>query len=104
MPEYALSYSWLELKPLSKISDEDALSLVKMNYPSTTEVREQILIKWGKDLVDDIEGNSEDKEFQIFFRETFQCIDFLRSKGYALPFNGVSVEKQVEYGWIKLQE
>ncbi|GEM_PF-557576 len=31
-------------------------------------------------------------------------INFLRSKGYALPWMGVSVEKQVEYGWVKIIE
>ncbi|WGQ15544.1 hypothetical protein [Sphingobacterium faecium] len=30
--------------------------------------------------------------------------DFLRSKGYALPFMGLTVEKQIEYGWIKILE
>lgn len=30
--------------------------------------------------------------------------DFLRSKGYALPWMGLSVEKLVEYGWVKLKE
>jgi len=30
-------------------------------------------------------------------------VDYLRSKGYALPYMGLSVEKQVEYGWIKLE-
>ncbi|TDO21917.1 hypothetical protein [Pedobacter duraquae] len=31
-------------------------------------------------------------------------VDYLRSKGYALPWMGLSVEKQIEYGWIKLKE
>lgn len=29
-------------------------------------------------------------------------IDFLRSKGYAMPWMELSVKKMVEYGWIKL--
>lgn len=29
-------------------------------------------------------------------------VDYLRSKGYALPYMGLSVKKMVEYGWIKL--
>ena len=29
-------------------------------------------------------------------------VDFLRSKGYAITFMGLSVEEQIEYGWIKL--
>lgn len=29
-------------------------------------------------------------------------VDFLRSKGYAIPWMGLSVAKLVEYGWLKL--
>lgn len=31
-------------------------------------------------------------------------VDYLRSKSYAIPFNSISVKKQIEYGWIKLIE
>ena len=30
--------------------------------------------------------------------------DYLRSKGYALPWMGLSVEEMIEAGWIKLKE
>lgn len=30
-------------------------------------------------------------------------VDYLRSKGYALPWNGITVEEQIELGWIKLK-
>lgn len=31
-------------------------------------------------------------------------LDYLRSKGFALPFMGISVEEMVQAGWIKLKE
>jgi hypothetical protein len=31
-------------------------------------------------------------------------IDYLRSKGFALPFMGISVDEMVKAGWIKLRE
>lgn len=31
-----------------------------------------------------------------------QMADFLRSRGYALPFKGISVEEQIKAGWVKL--
>jgi hypothetical protein len=31
-------------------------------------------------------------------------VDYLRSKGYALPWMGLSVDEMVEAGWIKLIE
>lgn len=39
--------------------------------------------------------------------ESLECplpvFDYLRSKGYALPWQGISVEKQLELGWIILE-
>lgn len=35
---------------------------------------------------------------------TPSIVDYLRSKGYALPYLTLSVEEQVSYGWIKLKK
>lgn len=35
---------------------------------------------------------------------SISAVDFLRSKGYALPWLNYSVEKQIENGWIKLNK
>ena len=37
-----------------------------------------------------------------YFEGDLYITDFLRSKGYALPYMGLSVETMVEYGWVKL--
>jgi hypothetical protein len=34
----------------------------------------------------------------------FELHDYLRSKGYALPWMGLSVDELVEYGWVKLKD
>jgi hypothetical protein len=81
----------LELKTLSKITDEDANSLipfVSMNFSSryTEEyIREQI----KKDIID-------------VRNVSAKFYDILRSKGYALPFLGYSVEDLVSFGWVRL--
>ena len=31
-------------------------------------------------------------------------VDYLRNKGYALPWMNLSVQDMVDYGWIKLKE
>jgi hypothetical protein len=36
--------------------------------------------------------------------ELIFAVDFLRSKGYALPWMGVSVEEQVKRRWIELKK
>lgn len=30
-------------------------------------------------------------------------VDILRSRGYAFPYLGLSVEKLIEYGWVKIK-
>ena len=79
-----------ELKPLSQITDEDEKELSAMNFISG----DRDLIKSGVDFASDC----------ISFWEWEEGISFLRSKGYALPYMGISVEQQIEWGWIKLKQ
>lgn len=62
-----LEDSYLELTPLSQITDEDVVSVY--NLTGVDEVH----------------------------------VDYLRSKGYALPWMGLSVEDLVSYGWVKVK-
>jgi hypothetical protein len=81
----------LELKTLSKITDEDANTLipfVSMNFSSryTEEyIREQI----KKDIID-------------VRNVSAKFYDILRFKGYALPFLEYSIEDLVSFGWVRL--
>lgn len=92
--------SVIELKPLSQISDEDAIEVAKI-----------CLIQAGEydNTVSDYEllnyCHTEYIQPNEYLRFTPQYIlDFLRSRGYALPWMGLSVDKLIEYGWIKLKE
>lgn len=86
-----ISYEYLQLKPLSSISDEDAIEL-------------------GYSTCDDpLNSNYGMSASGCFFDDWTQReemlmsdSDYLRSKGYALPWMGLSVEEMVEAGWIKL--
>ena len=72
----------VKLKPLSSISDEDAefIDLQSEDY--------------NEDGWFDGEG--------IFYYWASFDVDYLRSKGYALPWMGLSVEEMVQADWIKL--
>lgn len=83
---------FISLKPLSSISDEDAIEVSTI---------------WGSDVKSKITGGiivsrilSADSSGEM--RNVCGVIDFLRSRGYALPWMGVSVEQQIEWGWVKL--
>jgi hypothetical protein len=77
-------YQYLELKSISEIVDDDFLEVMWKIFP----FQPRSSFKKGGIYMDHLNVN--------------QC-DYLRSKGYALPFMEVSVEKLVEYGWVRLK-
>lgn len=83
---------YLLLKPLSQISDEDLEGI----YPHGSEA---FFIYYGN-------GNKELAVDRFLYKFQLQpeYIDFLRLRGYAVPWAGLSVEQLIEYGWIKLTE
>lgn len=79
----------IELKPLSSISDEDAVDVAKLLM---------------EDPRPDV-GKSQCMHWKIYWHNIpLTCVDYLRSKGYALPWNGHTVEQMISYSWIKLKE
>lgn len=69
-----------------------AISAIEKNWSTEDPVVR------GKALIRDLQYTSLDP------LKVIQVIDYLRSKGYVLPWMGLSVEKLVEYGWVKLKE
>ncbi|MCT4086648.1 hypothetical protein HZP82_04560 [Elizabethkingia anophelis] len=79
---------YLELKSINDISDEDAEELGGLlGWKHPQEYRKHFL-----------ENHTHGDSLEQFE------VDFLREKGYALPWMGLSVEKLIEYGWVKLKE
>ena len=75
---------FLQLKPLSKITNEDAISMyrgLERNYESSNQFLEDYK--------------------SIGFLEQSE-VDFLRSKGYAVPYMEYSVDELVKIGWVQL--
>jgi hypothetical protein len=107
---------FLELKPLSKITKEDLQQIFIKEFPFDTifnsydfmckyELRNYFIIsnvceKAYLQIID-FENN---KEFNSFKYKTISHIgiDYLRKKGYAVPFDEYSVEDLVSFGWLKL--
>ena len=90
-------YMFLELKPLSLITDEDAEEIRKLQFHFPCEVSISF------DLTDEFAVCIQSKLNDIYEVVNINSIDYLRSKGYALPWMGLSVETIEKYGWIKLK-
>ena len=82
---------FLEVKPFYQITDEYAIELAKLSGLSDDEMQE--LMDDKTDWITSINLN----ELPLI------SADFLRSKGYALPAYGYSVEQLVEEGVFKLK-
>lgn len=77
---------FLELKPLSQITDEDAIEVAKIH------------LGWSDSCT-----NWKQDDRLVYAADNPEVVDFLRSKGYAVPFLGISVEQQMEWGWVKFR-
>lgn len=86
---------FIELTPLSQITDEDAIEVAKI----FGTLEDEIFV--GKWLVIGMFDNSADCAENKLYNSNAEAIDYLRSKSYLLPFNNTSIEKIIEYGWVK---
>jgi hypothetical protein len=105
-PKEKLQTDYLELKPLSSITHKDAIAVYRKvlyneGHHNHYKLKIQDEIKQGKDCALSclyLKGG-----YCGFGAGTGEWVSsYLRSKGYALPFMGLSVEKMIEYNWIKL--
>ncbi len=97
-------YCYLMLKPLSSITDEDAIEVAKLFWKED----KYHTIKNGKYYVGTINQFHENPiveyGIEMYPHNALLMCDFLRSKGYALPFLDLSVSELINYGWVKLKE
>lgn len=114
----AVNCSHLKLTPLSAITDDDKWELgIRVNCWNNSERKQDWFTRKDDDFhrvhisQGEMFASAIGKEFGWGMSHPFannstdilNAYDYLRSKGYALPFMGLSVEKQIEYGWIKLK-
>lgn len=103
-----LSKDWIDsstliLKKISLITDDDAIEVAQLAI-SFKEAKVITTKDCGNKLVMDEHSvfnqfciNSETVLTNVFVYQ------LLASKGYALPYMGLSVETLVEYGWVKIK-
>ena len=102
---------YLELKPLSNYTDEDAISVeeiwrksdcrIEKYYKNVEKYKDEIIV--GRNLIKYwLEECKLNFENRIDPRTIQNITDYLRSKGYAVPFMEYSVEDLVKMGWVRL--
>lgn len=94
---------YIELKPLTNMTDEEAeewISLLMPDWEGAFLEEGITLMEWKEEAIEHILNGTIEMAFSISQKTT----DFLRSKGYALPWMDLSVDELIEYNWIKLIE
>lgn len=105
---------WIELKPLSSITDEHIIECAKI-FSGCPNI--SIQSKGHYQVTCDLDFSGWHGIFKILYDKPSpiyytNCInayhlavfDFLRSKSYALAWRQYSVEQLIEMGWLKLIE
>lgn len=88
----------LQLKPLSKITNEDA---EKLQYTLVNLVGLDVLIRQNSiELVKEVVSNYEQIDCLFMLPSSFS--DLARELGYAIDWNNHKVSKQIELGWVQL--
>ena len=95
---YRIEESHLELKPLSQLTDEDAIEIAKYYYG------EKHVETHPGDHFKYIRAVKEDITNKLHGVTAIQITDYLRRHGYAILYSTLTVNKQLEYGWVKLKE
>ena len=103
---------FLELKPLSQITNEDVIQGIMITYNKTYEDLGEILEVKHYNTFSSITTTRAGQNFKTHRSihhwngnrkiGSMEC-DYFRSKGYAIPYMDLSVEDLVEYGWVKLK-
>ena len=93
------STPYLDLKDILKISNEDALQAVDL-LGNSNHLSEESRIFQFKELFES--PNFWVNQTNISLVKMLKVFDFLRSKGYALPFMEYSVDDLVSFGWVQL--
>lgn len=88
---------FLRLTPLSQISDEDAIEVGKIRGDWT----ESPLTR-GLATINYIRNTNF--SFCSNVNNYLHIIDYLRAKGYLVPYMGISEFDLISYGWVKLKE
>lgn len=98
--------TYLELIPLSEISDEHAIEVANiMDVDPNLLTRDEFHIRFGKD--GDSIGIWFDGEILVDGEQCplyiLQVYDYLRSQSYLLPFRSYSTQQLIDMGWVKLK-
>ncbi|CAD0220376.1 hypothetical protein [Chryseobacterium sp. JV274] len=102
---------WEQLENFSPgCSDDDALTYIRLGYNGYLNLKITEKHNDGVSFEYEYKSSKRRRKFAYRFNYVSQYspnvaqLDFLRSKGYALPWMNLNIDTLEKYGWIKLKE
>ena len=100
---------YLELMPIEKISRDDCRDIAAMVFTEPNKDEENMVS--ARNFVMHHFNNKNLSRYYLWKIKPFEdtnlihvlVTDYLRSRGYAMPYMGIRVETLVEWGWVKLK-
>ena len=100
--EIDIENDFLLLKPLYDITDKDIMEDSRILRQPFHSYKKYLPINKSKILGLIDEDERIDVIDNIYFEDVICAIDYLRSNGYALKWNGIRVNEMVKFKWIRL--
>ena len=96
---------YVEAKPLSSLTDEDAIQVARIVYTSKNwqkKVGRHELMHEGRKAINDLLKTP--KASLIKFLAAVEISNYLVSKGYAIPWNGITVQQFIDSDYMRFPE
>jgi len=99
----------IRLKPISSITEQYAIEVLNILMGTEGNMyqnwHDDLKSNWLRIIKADLLDQFGSRQLALapYFARTWECGDYLKSKGYALPWMGLSVDEMVDAGWIKLK-
>lgn len=89
-------HTFLELRSLPDITDEEATAVAKIWEDSEKIISPEEYDGWTKEVILDAIPEMENVML-------LRAADYLRSRGFLLPYLDLSIEQILEYGWARIK-
>lgn len=95
---------FIELKHLSQINDEDCIFIGTniLAIPTGLINYEHKVVYVKNVITNQLNKNITHIGKENVIYSNFYLLDFLRSKGYAVPFMEYSIDDLISFGWVQL--
>ena len=97
---------------IEKIGDNYKLSLKSIDSISNIDICKCVNLM-GKSITEEEAEDFKDSFIEAFLNKEFygtfypyrvcEIVDYLRSKSYAIPYNGLSIDELISFGWVVLE-